>query len=204
MSSSIWNSSGTSQSSSWIIDLLSYPHSQHTKLNHFLFNSCFHPKHVKQKVCCKNHMQFTYYGIINIMENGYVCNTILTEDRYKQILFNTRQIYMFIRSFHYNRLCFSSVNIMAMDFCCFAEIMLRTEIKVLIFWGRSRSQYIVWLEMIKVLRASATEFSELRRKTSSFYPMLQWITASFIMLKCIIKMGDLKRYCTLNSIVLIL
>lgn len=26
---------------------------------------------------CKNHMQFTYYVIINIMYNAHVCNTIL-------------------------------------------------------------------------------------------------------------------------------
>jgi hypothetical protein len=50
--------------------------------------------------------------------------------------------------------------------------MLRTEIRVLVFWGANRSQYSVLLEMVNILRVSATEISELRMKTSFFYCML--------------------------------
>jgi len=62
-------------------------------------------------------MQFAYYGIINVMENALVFNTVLT-GRYVQILFNTRQISVFLTSFHYSRFCFGTVNIMVIDFCC--------------------------------------------------------------------------------------
>ena len=86
VSFSIWTSSGTSQSSTWIIDLLSCSCSHDTELNLLQFNSCFHPKDVEQKVCCKNYMQFTYYGIINVMENALAFNTVLT-GRYVQTFF---------------------------------------------------------------------------------------------------------------------
>jgi len=43
--------------------------------------------------------------------------------------------------------------------------MLRTEIRLLVFWGTGRSQYSALLEMVNILRVSATEISELRTKT---------------------------------------
>ena len=185
VSFSIWTSSGTSQSATWIIDsvnqsinqsvnlfhpfdnnvyriypLLSCPCSHYTELNLLQFNSCFHQKHVKQKMCCKNYMQFAYYGIINVMENALVFNTVLTW-RYVQVQTNfiqyqtdlcvsnellLQQVLFWYCEHHGNRLLL------------FSEIMLQTEITVLVFWGTSRSQYSVLLEMVNILSFSNRNF----------------------------------------------
>ena len=152
--------------------LLSCPCSHYTEFNLLQFNSFFHPKHVEQKVCCKKYMQFAYYGIINVTENALVFNTVLT-GRYVQTNFiqyqidlcvstklSLQQVLFWYCEHHDNRLLL------------FSEIMLRTEMTVLVFWGTSTSQCSILLEMVNILRVSATEISELRTKTSFFYCML--------------------------------
>jgi len=147
-----------------------FPH--YTELNLLQFKSCFHPKHGEQKVCCKNYMQFAYYGIINVMENALVLNTVLI-GRYVKTNFIPYQTDLCVS----NRLSLQQVLFLYCEhhgnkLLLFSEIMLRTEITVLVFWGTGSSQYSVLLEMVNILRISATEISELRTKTTFFYCML--------------------------------
>jgi len=92
-------------------------------------------------------MQYAYYGIINVMKNALVFNTVLT-GQYIQTNFiqyqtdlcasnklSLQQVLFWYCEHHGNRLLLLS------------EIMLRTEIRVLVFWvqaGHNTVFYWKW------------------------------------------------------------
>jgi hypothetical protein len=116
-------------------------------------------------VCCKNYLQFADYGIIYVIENALVFNTVLT-GRYVQTNFIQYQTDLCVfTKLSLQQVLFWYCEHYGNRLLLFSEIMLRTEITVLVFWGTSSSQYSILLEMLNILRVSTTEISELRTKT---------------------------------------
>jgi hypothetical protein len=90
------------------------------------------------------------------MENALVFNTVLT-GRYIQTSFIQYQRDLCVS----NKLSLQQVLFWYCEHHCnilllFSEIMLRTEITVLVLWGTSSSHCSVLLEMVNILRVSAT------------------------------------------------